>query len=98
MTAALSAPLTWALPAAILLLALAMVLTLLRMLHGPTAQDRVLALDCMYFVVDGKLDVVLAGSSASPQKKSASASPCPSRTPTSMKIAPASGQAAAAVR
>ncbi len=25
-----------------------MVLTLLRMLHGPTAQDRVLALDCMY--------------------------------------------------
>ena len=48
MTAALSAPLTWALPAAILLLALAMVLTLLRMLHGPTAQDRVLALDCMY--------------------------------------------------
>ena len=48
MTAALSAPLTWALPAAILLLALAMVLTLLRMLHGPTAQHRVLALDFMY--------------------------------------------------
>ena len=59
MTAALSAPLTWALPAAILLLALAMVLTLLRMLHGPTAQDRVLALDCMYLI--GMLTMLVLG-------------------------------------
>ena len=62
MTAALSAPLTWALPAAILLLALAMVLTLLRMLHGPTAQDRVLALDCMY--LNGMLLVLMLGGTA----------------------------------
>ncbi|MFT3811928.1 MAG: K+/H+ antiporter subunit F [Acidovorax sp.] len=30
------------------LLALAMLCALLRLLRGPTAQDRVLALDCMY--------------------------------------------------
>ncbi|MFN9726071.1 K+/H+ antiporter subunit F [Acidovorax sp.] len=40
--------LDWALPAALLLLAIAMGCTLLRVLRGPTAQDRVLALDCMY--------------------------------------------------
>lgn len=40
--------LSWALPLALTLLALAMVLTLIRLLRGPTAQDRILALDCMY--------------------------------------------------
>ena len=37
--------LAWALPLALALLALAMLLTLVRLLKGPTAQDRVLALD-----------------------------------------------------
>lgn len=37
-----------ALPAALLLLTLALAMCLARALRGPTAQDRVLALDCMY--------------------------------------------------
>jgi multicomponent K+:H+ antiporter subunit F len=40
--------LSWALPVALVLLALAMVMCLVRVLKGPSAQDRVLALDCMY--------------------------------------------------
>lgn len=40
--------LSWALPLALLLLMLAMACTLVRMLIGPAAQDRVLALDCLY--------------------------------------------------
>ena len=40
--------LSWALPLALLILMLAMALTLVRLLIGPAAQDRVLALDCMY--------------------------------------------------
>ena len=48
MMAPLSTPLNFALPAAIFILALAMLLTLVRLLRGPTAQDRVLALDSMY--------------------------------------------------
>lgn len=40
--------LPWALSAAISMLVLAMGLCLVRMLRGPTAQDRVLALDSMY--------------------------------------------------
>lgn len=40
--------LQWALPLALIMLALAMGCALLRMLKGPSAQDRVLALDCMY--------------------------------------------------
>ena len=40
--------LDWALPTALFLLAMAMVCALVRVLRGPTAQDRVLALDCMY--------------------------------------------------
>ena len=40
--------LSWALPLAMLLLAAAMLVCLLRVLRGPHAQDRVLALDCMY--------------------------------------------------
>ncbi len=42
------APLHWALGAATLLLTLAMALTMVRLLRGPSAQDRVVALDCMY--------------------------------------------------
>ena len=41
-------PLSWALPLAMVILALAMVLALVRLLRGPNAQDRSLALDCMY--------------------------------------------------
>ena len=40
--------LSWALPLALLMLVHAMGCTLVRLLRGPTAQDRVLALDCMY--------------------------------------------------
>ena len=40
--------LSWALPIALSMLVLAMVLALVRLLKGPSAQDRVLALDTMY--------------------------------------------------
>ena len=40
--------LSWALPLALFILMLAMACALVRMLIGPAAQDRVLALDCMY--------------------------------------------------
>lgn len=40
--------LSWTLPLAMLLLALAMLLCLARALRGPAAQDRVLALDGIY--------------------------------------------------
>ena len=40
--------LSWALPLALVLLMLAMGCCLVRLLIGPAAQDRVLALDCMY--------------------------------------------------
>lgn len=51
--------LAWALPLALVILALAMVLTLVRLLKGPTAQDRVLALDCMY--LNGMLLMLVLG-------------------------------------
>lgn len=51
--------LSWALPVALLLLAAAMVLCLVRMLKGPAAQDRVLALDCMY--LNGMLFMLVLG-------------------------------------
>lgn len=51
--------LPWALPLALAILALAMVLTLVRLLLGPTAQDRVLALDCMY--LNGMLLMLVLG-------------------------------------
>ena len=51
--------LAWALPLALALLALAMLLTLVRLLKGPTAQDRVLALDCMY--LNGMLVMLVMG-------------------------------------
>ena len=40
--------LSWAVPLALLILVLAIACALVRVLIGPTAQDRVLALDCMY--------------------------------------------------
>ncbi|MCZ2102963.1 MAG: K+/H+ antiporter subunit F [Comamonadaceae bacterium] len=40
--------LPWALPIALVMLALAMLLCLLRMMRGPAAQDRVMALDALY--------------------------------------------------
>ena len=40
--------LDWALPLALSILALALGCALVRLLQGPSAQDRVVALDCMY--------------------------------------------------
>ena len=51
--------LQWALPLALIMLALAMGCALLRMLKGPSAQDRVLALDCMY--LNGMLLMLVLG-------------------------------------
>lgn len=51
--------LSWAVPLAVLMLVLAMVCTLLRVLLGPAAQDRVLALDCMY--LNGMLAMLVLG-------------------------------------
>ena len=51
--------LSWALPLALFLLLLAMACSLLRLLKGPSAQDRVLALDCMY--LNGMLAVLVLG-------------------------------------
>ncbi|GAA4422135.1 K+/H+ antiporter subunit F [Acidovorax lacteus] len=51
--------LDWALPLALLMLALAMGLCLVRLLRGPTAQDRVLALDCM--ALNGMLLMLVMG-------------------------------------
>ena len=52
-------PLSWALPLAMVILALAMVLALVRLLRGPNAQDRILALDCMY--LNGMLAMLVLG-------------------------------------
>ena len=51
--------LSWALPLALFMLVLAMLCTLARLLKGPTAQDRVLALDCMY--LNGMLLMLVLG-------------------------------------
>lgn len=51
--------LSWALPLALFMLVLAMGCTLARLLKGPTAQDRVLALDCMY--LNGMLAMLVLG-------------------------------------
>ncbi len=51
--------LSLALPAALVLLALAMLLCLVRIARGPAAQDRILALDCMY--LNGMLVMLLLG-------------------------------------
>ena len=52
-------PLSWALPLAMVILALAMVLALVRLLRGPNAQDRILALACMY--LNGMLLMLVLG-------------------------------------
>ena len=46
----MSALLSWAVSLTLLMYALAMALGLLRLLRGPAAQDRVLALDFLYVV------------------------------------------------
>ena len=51
--------LDWALPTALFMLALAMVCALIRLLKGPSAQDRVLALDGMY--LSGMLMMLVLG-------------------------------------
>ena len=51
--------LIWALSAALFILVLAMACTLSRLLKGPSAQDRVLALDCMY--LNGMLTMLVLG-------------------------------------
>lgn len=51
--------LSWALRLALGLLLLAMVLAMVRLLRGPTAQDRVLALDCLY--LDAMLVILTLG-------------------------------------
>jgi len=51
--------LSWALPLALFMLVLAMVCTLVRLIKGPAAQDRVLALDCMY--INGMLAMLVLG-------------------------------------
>jgi multicomponent K+:H+ antiporter subunit F len=49
----------WALKLALLLLAVAMLCALTRLLAGPTAQDRVMALDCLY--INGMLMMLVLG-------------------------------------
>lgn len=51
--------LSWALPLALCMLALAMLCTMIRLIKGPSAQDRVLALDCMY--LNGMLAMLVLG-------------------------------------
>ena len=49
----------WALKFALFLLAVAMLCALTRLLIGPAAQDRVMALDCLY--VNGMLMMLVLG-------------------------------------
>lgn len=49
----------WALKFALLLLAIAMLCAVTRLLIGPTAQDRVMALDCLY--INGMLMMLVLG-------------------------------------
>lgn len=51
--------LPWALPLALGMLALAMACAAVRLVRGPSAQDRVLALDCM--VLEGMLAMLVLG-------------------------------------
>ena len=51
--------LLWALKFALLLLAVAMLCAVTRLLIGPTAQDRVMALDCLY--INGMLMMLVLG-------------------------------------
>lgn len=56
---AMNAILSWAIDFALLCFALAMICALMRLLRGPTAQDRVLAADTLY--VNGLLTVLTLG-------------------------------------
>ena len=49
----------WALSLALFLLVVAMACALIRLIKGPAAQDRVLALDCMYTI--GMLAMLVLG-------------------------------------
>ena len=49
----------WALKLALLLLAVAMLCAVTRLIIGPTAQDRVMALDCLY--INGMLMMLVLG-------------------------------------
>ncbi len=49
----------WALKLALLLLAVAMLCAVTRLMIGPTAQDRVMALDCLY--INGMLMMLVLG-------------------------------------
>ena len=51
--------LLWGLKAALFLLAVAMLCAVTRLLLGPTAQDRVIALDCLY--INGMLMMLVLG-------------------------------------
>jgi multicomponent K+:H+ antiporter subunit F len=51
--------LLWALKLALLLLAVAMLCALARLLIGPAAQDRIMALDCLY--INGMLTMLVLG-------------------------------------
>jgi len=55
----MNAILPWAIDFALLCFSLAMICAVLRLLRGPTAQDRVLALDSLY--VNGMLAVLVLG-------------------------------------
>ena len=49
----------WALKGALFLLAVAMLCALARLMMGPTAQDRIMALDCLY--INGMLMMLTLG-------------------------------------
>jgi len=51
--------LVWALKFALFLLAVAMLCALYRLLAGPAAQDRIMALDCLY--INGMLMMLVLG-------------------------------------
>lgn len=55
----MNAILPWAIDFALLCFSLAMICAVLRLLRGPTAQDRVLALDTLY--INGMLTVLVLG-------------------------------------
>lgn len=89
--------LSWALPIALSMLVLAMVLALVRLLKGPSAQDRVLALDCMY--LNGMLLALVLGIhyGSNPHEPS-SALVAPVSTIAAMVISAHSGSAASVIR
>lgn len=49
----------WGLKAALFLLAIAMLCALMRLMVGPSAQDRIMALDCLY--INGMLTMLVLG-------------------------------------